>query len=151
MRWKDIQFQNIHFQIDTNNPIYNTFLNIEEFSHEYYTGSDFNMISTKLSDTLYFRSEFLKDKKTEIPFEINFYNTQSDNGISIFGLKKSELLIGNDVWIINPLDDPLHKLSYSAKTKEIKLSDFNAVSGNQTIRFSGRHRNKNDFVLIFNN
>ena len=147
MRWKDIQFQNIHFQIDTNNPIYNTFLNIEEFSHEYYTGSDFNMISTKLSDTLYFRSEFLKDKKTEIPFEINFYNSQSDNGISIFGLKKSELLIGNDVWIINPLNDPLHKLSYSAKTKEIKLSDFNAVSGNQTIRFSGRHRNKNDFVL----
>jgi len=147
MRWKDIQFQNIHFQIDTNNPIYNTFLSIEEFSHEYYTGSDFNMISTKLSDTLYFRSEFLKDRKTEIPFEINFYNTQSDNGISFFGLKKSELLIGNDVWIINPLDDPLQKLSYSTKTKEIKLSDFNAVSGNQTIRFSGSHRNKNDFIL----
>ena len=147
MRWKDIQFQNIHFQIDTNNPIYNTFLSIEEFNHEYYNGSDFNMISTKLSDTLYFRSEFLKDRKTEIPFEINFYNTQSDNGISFFGLKKSELLIGNDVWIINPLDDPLQKLSYSTKTKEIKLSDFSAVSGNQTIRFSGSHRNKNDFIL----
>ena len=145
MRWNEIQFQNIHFQIDTNNPIYNTFLSIEEFSHEYYTGSDFNMISTKLSDTLYFRSEFLKDRKTKIPFEINFYNTQSDDGVSFFGLKKSELLIGNDVWIINPLDDPLQKLSYSANTKEIKLSDFNAVSGNQTIRFSGSHRNKNDF------
>ena len=147
MRWKDIQFQNIHFQIDTNNPIYNTFLSIEEFSHEYYTGSDFNMISTKLNDTLYFRSEFLKDQKTEIPFELNFYNTQSDDGISFFGLKKSELPIGNDVWIINPLDDSLQTLSYSSDTKEIKLSDFNAVSGNQTIRFSGSHRNKNDFVF----
>ena len=147
MQWNDIQFQNIHFQIDTNNPIYNTFLSIEEFSHEYYTGSDFNMISTKLSDTLYFRSEFLKDRKTKIPFEINFYNTQSDDGVSFFGLKKSELLIGNNVWIINPLDDPLQKLSYSANTKEIKLSNFSAVSGNQTIRFSGSHRNKNDFLF----
>ena len=63
MRWKDIQFQNIHFQIDTNNPIYNTFLSIEEFSHEYYTGSDFNMISTKLSDTLYFRSVYFVGPK----------------------------------------------------------------------------------------
>ena len=62
LRWNDLELQNIHFQLDTKNPLYNTFLSVSDLKHDYYSGSDFNMISTQLRDTLYFRSEFLGSK-----------------------------------------------------------------------------------------
>tara|TARA_B110000285_G_scaffold235558_1_gene318063 strand:- start:4997 stop:9367 length:4371 start_codon:yes stop_codon:yes gene_type:complete len=147
LRWNEIQFKNIHFQIDTKNPLYNTFLSVGELSHEYYSGREFNMISTQFQDTLYFRSEFIGDRKKTTPFEVNFYHTQADNATSYFGLKKSKLPMGKSVWTLNPNDNPQQKLSYSPQNKRVKVIDFNAVSEQQTIRFSGNYFNVNDFMF----
>ncbi|MDA9124353.1 translocation/assembly module TamB [bacterium] len=145
LRWDDIQFKNIHFQLDTKNPLYNTFLSVGDLKHEYYSGKEFNMISTQLRDTLYFRSEFLGNNNGPIPFEVNFYHTKEVNGTSHFGIKKSELPLGSDSWTVNPSDSANEKISYSPSTKTIQVSEFNAISGAQTISLSGSHKTLNDF------
>ena len=60
--------------MDTQNPIYNTYLSVDEIVYKNEKVKDFNIISTSLKDTLYFRSEFSRSPK-HTPFAINFYHT----------------------------------------------------------------------------
>lgn len=150
LRWDSVQLQDIHFQLDTKNPLYNTFLSVSDLKHDYYSGSDFNMISTQLRDTLYFRSEFLGSKNATTQFDVNFYHTREKNGTSHFGFKKSNLPLGKDNWIINPSNAANEKISYSPKNKTVRISELNAVSGSQSIFVSGLHKNSNDFRFDIN-
>ena len=145
LKWNNLQLEDIHFKLDTKNPFYATFLSIGDLRHEFYSGRDFNVISTQLNDTLYFRSEFLSEKNSTIPFNVNFYHTKDKNGISYFGFKKSELPVGNDSWTINPKDSSNEKISYSPISKIFNILNFKAVSGDQTIFLSGRHKNNDEF------
>ena len=147
MRYNDIQFQKLHFQVDTKNPLYNTFLHVENVSHKYYKGKDFNLISTKLRDTLFFRSEFKGPKTAKIPFEVNFYHNREADGTSHFGFKKSIVPIGNGTWTLNPTDVNNQKISYDLKSQETQLSKLTASSGSQSIEVSGDYLNPNAFRL----
>ena len=145
LRWNDLELQNIHFQLDTKNPLYNSFVSVGDFKHKYYTGKEFNMISTQLKDTLYFRSEFLGEKNIETPFDVNFYHTREKNGVSHIGFKKSILPMGSDTWTINPTDTSNQKITYSPTNKTVKITELNAVSGRQSIFLSGSHKNADEF------
>jgi len=145
LRWNEVELQNIHFQLDTKNPLYNTFISVGDVKHKYFSGKEFNMISTQLRDTLYFRSEFLGEKSMETPFDVNFYHTKEKNGISHIGFKKSILPLGSDTWTINPSDVPNQKITYSPTNRTLKISELNALSGKQRIFLSGSHKNDNEF------
>jgi hypothetical protein len=147
LRYKDIQFQKLHFQVDTKNPIYNTFLSVAQVSHEYYKGKDFNLISTKLRDTLFFRSEFEGTSRTKSSFEVNFYHTRESNGTSHFGVKKSVVPLGSDTWTINPENSNKQKLSYFPDNKQTRLSALKATSEDQSIALSGMYLNSEAFNL----
>ena len=147
LRWNSLQLEQLHFQIDTKNPIYNTFLSVDRITQEYIKGRTFNMISTKLKDTLFFRSEFTNEAKEQIPFELNFYHTMGQDGTSYFGFKKSKFPLGKETWILNPDDTPNQKVSYNSKTKQTVLTDLLAVTENQLIEVSGAYLDKNQFNL----
>lgn len=145
LRWNSLQLEQLHFQIDTKNPIYNTFLSVERITQDYLKGRSFNMISTKLKDTLFFRSEFTNELKEQTPFEVNFYHTMAEDGTSFFGFKKSKFPLGKDTWTLNPEDSPNQKISYNAKTKQTTLTELLAVTDNQLIELSGAFLNKDKF------
>ena len=145
LRWNTIQLERLHFQIDTNNPIYNTFLSVDRITQDYIKGRSFKMISTKLKDTLYFRSEFTNESKDKTPFEINFYHTMSVDGTSSFGFKRTKFPLGKETWILNPDDTSNQKISYNAKTKQIIITDLLAVTDDQLIELSGAYYNKDKF------
>lgn len=147
MRWNGLQLEELHFQIDTKNPIYNTYLSVNRISQEYIKGRAFNMISTKLKDTLYFRSEFTNQAKEKTPFELNFYHTMGTDGISYFGFKKSKFPLGKETWVLNPEDTPNQKIGYNAKTNETILTDLLAVTEDQLIELSGAYSNSKKFNL----
>ena len=145
LKWNSLQLEQLHFQIDTKNPIYNTFLSVDRITQEYIKGRAFNMISTKFKDTLFFRSEFANQAKEKIPFELNFYHTMGQDGTSYFGIKKSKFSLGKETWVLNPDDTPSQKVSFNSDTKETVLSDLLAVTENQLIEVSGAYLNKNQF------
>jgi len=145
LRWNTLQLEQLHFQIDTKNPIYNTFLSVDRISQDYIKGRSFKLISTQLKDTLYFRSEFTNEAKEKTPFEINFYHTMSDDGTSFFGFKKSKFPLGKETWILNPDDTSNQIISYNAKTKQTVLKDLLALTNNQSIKLSGAYLNKDEY------
>lgn len=147
LKWNSLQFEQLHFQIDTKNPIYNTFLSVDRITQEYIKGRAFNMISTKLKDTLFFRSEFTNEAKEQNPFELNFYHTMGQDGTSYFGFKKSKFPLGKEIWVLNPDDTPNQKVSFNSNTKETVLTDLLAVTENQLIEVSGAYLNKKQFNI----
>jgi len=147
MRYKETQFEKLHLEIDTKNPLFNSYLSIRNISNEYYKGKDFNLISTKLRDTLFFRSEFQGANSSKSLFEVNFYHTTEKDENSFFGIRKSTIPLGADIWTINPNDINNQKISYSPKSKEIVLNSVYASSGNQTLSAFGKYLNRNSFDL----
>ncbi len=147
IKYKEIQFQNINFQIDTKNPLFNSFLSIGNFSNNYFKGKDFNLKSSKMRDTIFFNSKFKGDITSTSPFEINFYQAFKKDGSSSFGFKKSIIPNGSDKWTINSTDGDGQIISYSARQKETILRSLEASSGNQFISISGSYLNPNAFDL----
>lgn len=147
MRFKDIQFQKLHFQVDTKNPLYNTFLSVDKVLHKFYKGTDFNLISTRLRDTLFFRSEFEGTANAKTPFEINFYHTRDSLGTSHFGLKKSIIPLGIEAWTLNPENKSNQKISYISRGQQVQLSELKMTSRDQSISLSGNFLNQNSFRL----
>ena len=145
LRWNTLQLEQLNFQIDTKNPLYNTFLSVDRITQDYIKGRSFNLISTQLKDTLYFRSEFTNEDKEQTPFEINFYHTMSDDGTSSFGFKKSKFPLGKETWILNPDDTSNQIISYNANTKQTVLTDLLALTNNQLIKLSGAYLNKDEY------
>src|SRR5690606_32811464 len=45
----------IDLQVDTKNPLYNAYVEMDSISNKFYKISDFGMINVKNNDTLYFR------------------------------------------------------------------------------------------------
>jgi len=60
-------FENIELKIDNKNPLFNTFLSVEDMSTVYYDVKDFNLINTTLKDTLFFRTEFKGGSRKVMP------------------------------------------------------------------------------------
>jgi len=150
LRYNDIQFEQLHFQLNTNNPLYNTFLSVDNISHPAFNGKRFNMISTEVNDTLFFRSEFEAVGEGVSLYEANFYHTKESKGTSHFGIKKSSIPIGKDTWIINPKNTTQQKISYVPNQKKIQLNNLTAVSGSQSMAFSGNYFNSESYTLKAN-
>ena len=115
IKYKENQFEKLHFEIDTKNTLFNSYLSVKNISNKYFKGKDFNLISTKLKDTLFFRSEFNGKSDSKSKFEVNFYHTAENQGISYFGVKKSIIPIISKAWTINPENLNNQKISYSLK------------------------------------
>jgi len=150
LRFKEFQFEQLHFQLNTNNPLYNTFFSVDHFSHPKFKGKTFNLISTQVNDTLFFRSEFETSNEQTALYDVNFYHTREKDGTSHFGIKKSVLPIGKDTWVINPKNTAQQKISYLPNQEQIELTVLTAVSGNQSMAFSGSYFSPEKFSFKIN-
>jgi len=146
LQWQKAQMQNVHLQIDTNNPLYSTFLSVGKVAYQKYKGEEIHLISTQLKDTLFFRSEF-NVAGSNSPYELNFYHTLEKNGNSNIGVKRSELLLGKAKWIVNPNNAPEQKISYSKNRKQWKVDQFLAISDAQSIQFNGYYTDPTLFKI----
>ena len=149
LRWNSLQLETLHFQIDTQNPTYDTFLTIDRITQNYFKGRSFQMISTKRNDTLYFSSEFTNENKEKSPFTVNFYHTKSSDGTAFFGFKESRFPLGKKTWSLEPKNSELPKISYNPKTTSIQFSEFKIQSESQALAFSGTFLNRNQFQFKF--
>ena len=136
--WEDFNFENIHFQLDTQNPIYNTYLSVDELVYKNEKVKDFNIISTSLKDTLYFRSEFSRSLDNS-PFAINFYHTLDMDKKIVFGIQNSDLTFKDTKWKLNPQNSKMQKILYDSENKRLEWNNFSLESDSRTsyLRSSG--------------
>jgi hypothetical protein len=54
--------KNVKIKLDNDNPIFNSFVEIDSLSTQYFKANDFSLISSKINDTLYVKSNFNSGK-----------------------------------------------------------------------------------------
>ncbi len=146
--YKGVNSENFNLQIDTQNPIYSTFVSIGKISGERYNIHDFYTLGIRKNDTLSFRSEFKGALDSTDEFKFNSYQTVSD-GFSVFGILPSSVLYRDNLWKINADSDKNHIIKFNNLDQSIILSSFEAESENEHVLVSGSYHSKNDFALAF--
>jgi hypothetical protein len=146
--YKETSFQNINFQLDNQNPFFNTYLTIGIINTDAFEIKEFITLSKDSKEGLLFRTEFEGGNGVSNMFELN-YIYLTDNNKSTFELKKSIALINGNQWLINPNNETDHFFEFDNLTKKIDISKFEASSGNEKINFSMSYFNNNDFDFQF--
>ena len=95
------ELDSIDFRIDNKNPLFNTYLAVQDVSTPYYDVKDFNLINTTLNDTLFFRTEFKGGSDYDDSYNLNFYHTFTPGNKSVIGLNKSDVSFKGNTWILN--------------------------------------------------
>ena len=120
----DNEADNIDIKIDNKNPLFNTFVSVGDLSTKYYDVKDFNLINTKLKDTLFFRTEFKGGSEYDDSYNLNFYHTFNKQNKSVIGLKKSDISFKNNTWILNREGDSKNKVIINKTLDSIQIEEI---------------------------
>ena len=129
--------ENIRLQVDNKNPLYNTLLSVDKINTKYYNIEDLNLVNVTLNDTLFIRTDFVGGKDLKEKYNFSFYHTVNENNLSVFGIKKSEMEIKNNIWQINPHNNNQNKVVFDKSYKNFAIDKINFVSGFQFIDLAG--------------
>lgn len=133
----DYQIDNIKLEIDNQNPIYKTYFEIEKANVGGYNINDFNLISTNVKDTLFFRSEFKGGNRGADTYELNFFHTLNQKQEATIEMKKSEINFRGNLWTINPNNLPnQNKITINSSIDSIKVQNFKMLHRNQHLNVS---------------
>ncbi len=116
-------FENIELKIDNKNPLFNTFLSVEDMSTVYYDVKNFNLINTTLKDTLFFRTEFSGGSEYDDTYNLNFYHTFNKENKSVIGFKKSDISFKGNTWTLNADSDAENKVIFNNTLDSITIRE----------------------------
>ena len=143
----DYAFENLHYELNTNNPLYNTYLKFERLKHPRFPVEEMYLISTAIKDTLFFRSEFRGGTLDNDRFALNFYHVMAEPEISHFGIKPSSIQYRNVPWAINPENKSNQQIRVHRSKGAVTIPDIYATSDNQAVRLSGTYANANQMKV----
>ncbi len=127
----------VRLQIDTDNPLFNTQLTIDNITTKSYDISKLNLVNITLNDTLFFRTAFIGGQNKKDNYSLGFYHTIDENNNSVIGINKSEIKYKDTKWLVNPSENKLNKIVFDNKFTHFDIQEFEMISGNQKITFSG--------------
>ena len=118
------EMENIDVKIDNKNPLFNTFISVDDVSTVYYDVKDFNLINTTLKDTLFFRTEFKGGSKYNDIYNLNFYHTFNKENKSVIGLKRSEVSFKGNTWLLNRERNDRNKVIFNRSLDSITIEEI---------------------------
>lgn len=132
------KFNGVELIIDNKNPLFNTFLTVEDMSTVYYDVKDFNLINTTLKDTLFFRTEFKGGSQLNDSYNLNFYHTFNEDNKSVIGLKTSDVNFKGNKWVLNNAGDKKNKVIINRTLDSIEIQEIVMDNNNrEQIRLRG--------------
>ena len=145
-RYKDKVFSQLRLTLDNDNPLYKTFLLIDEFQDESLSLNQIRLINTVLNDKLYFRIEY---ESNSLNSEVNFYATLNDNQEFEFGIQPSTIAFQDKQWKVNHIDDKTSVLRVSPSGMQL---DSTVISNNESaLHFSFDQQKTQRFQAFFEN
>lgn len=128
----------IAVQVDNNNPLFNTYIEIDSLDAGFYQFSDMNLINVTLSDTLFVRSEFKGGPSKNDIFNLSMYHTINQNGKSVVGMKRSDILFKENLWYVNEANDTLNKIVFDNNFNDVILDSLVLSHQNELIQMAGK-------------
>ncbi|MEM7379625.1 MAG: translocation/assembly module TamB domain-containing protein [Bacteroidota bacterium] len=133
------ELKNIDVKIDNKNPLFNTFVSVDDVSTIYYDVKDFNLINTTLTDTLFFRTEFKGGSEYNDSYNLNFYHTFNEENKSVIGLKKSDVSFKGNTWVLNKDGNRQNKVILNRALDSITIEEIVMNNENrEQIRLRGQ-------------
>ncbi|WP_299781672.1 translocation/assembly module TamB domain-containing protein [uncultured Formosa sp.] len=141
----------IAIDVDNNNPLYNTFIEVDSIKTKFYNLSRFNLVNKTINDTLFMRTEFQGGIRDNDVYNLNFYHTINKENNSVFGFKRSDVTFKNSTWLINEARDTLNKIEFSNDFKSINVDKLQMSLGEELISLSGflKDSTEKDLKLTF--
>lgn len=127
----------IEVQVDNNNPLFNTYVEVDSVYTKHYNISKFNLINVTLNDTLFMRSEFKGGKRNDDAYNLSFYHTINEDNLSVLGFKKSDVTFKNNKWLINEDKNKFNKVIFDRDFKDFKIEEFVLNHQNEEIKLAG--------------
>ncbi|MDC1469776.1 translocation/assembly module TamB, partial [Flavobacteriaceae bacterium] len=121
IRLEDFFANKIEVQLINDNPLFNSYIEVDSLATPFYKASKFSLINVTLNDTLYVKSEFRGGKTSLDEFDLNLYYTIDENNKSVVGIKKSNATFKNTPWLINASQNKQNKIIFDRSFKEIVI------------------------------
>lgn len=118
------ELKDLKVLIDNQNQIFNTYVEVGDMNTVYYDLEDFQLINTKLNDTLFFRAKFQGGERFQDQYQLNFYHTFNEGQESVIGLKKSSLTVKGNEWLINKDRNPRNKIVVNRTLDSIRIDEI---------------------------
>lgn len=149
----DNYIEKINLQVDNNNPLFNTYVEIDSIDAGFYTFSDMSLINVTMKDTLFVRSEFKGGKSKDDLFNLSLYHTINKNGKSVVGMKRSDVTFKENKWFINEENDTLNKVVFDNNFKDIIIDSLIISHQDELIQMAGKLSDSSykDIKLQFRN
>ena len=138
----DVELKQVNVQVNNQNPLFNTYIKIDDIDNGFYNVNDFQLINVTRQDTLLFRTEFTSEDQSTDKYNLSFYHTINDENKSVVGIRKSDLKYQGKKWVINPSADDV-KLVFDNDFKQFKLDTLRAQHLNERISIAGMIDGKN--------
>lgn len=136
---EDYFAKRIEVQLINDNPIFNTYVELDSLSTPFYNAKDFSLINLTLNDTLYIKSEFKGGKQNLDTFDFNLFFTNEDEK-SIVGLKPSRVNFKNTPWQLNAQNNSKNKLVFDSDFNNVSIQDVDMVYKDELIVLNGQSR-----------
>ena len=146
IRYEDKVFSQLRLTLDNDNPLYKSFVHIEEFQGMGLNLSQFQLINTVINDRLYFRAEY---DSNSLHSEVNFYSTLDDNQEFEFHIQPSKISFQGKQWKVNQLDERTSSLRVSSKGVQLDSTIFS--NDESTLHLSFDQQKTQRFEAIFEN
>ena len=136
IKTNDFFANKIKVQLINDNPLFNSYVEVDSLATAYYKVSEFSLINVTLNDTLYIKSEFKGGEKSKDSFDLNLYYSIDEFNKSVVGVKKSTVIFKNTPWRINNSQDSQNKISFDRDFKEVMVDNLNMTYADEEILFN---------------
>lgn len=128
---------NIKLEVDNDNPLYNTYIEVDSIYTGVYDIIDFSLINKTYNDTLYIQSEFKGGKLKEDIFDLALFHTINPEGKSVVGVNKSSVLFNRNEWFINENNNNLNKVTFDDNFSKVKIDSLMFNFNDERIALAG--------------
>ncbi|MFD1061686.1 translocation/assembly module TamB domain-containing protein [Winogradskyella litorisediminis] len=144
---------NVDLEIDNSNPVYNTFIQIEDFDSSIYNISDFNLINVTRRDTLFVKTEFKGGEQQVDNYDLSFFYTINEANNSVVGFNKSKFKFKGFDWFINEEKNRRNTIEFDKEFRNFTLDDIKINQDDEEILLAGvlRDSTYKNLNLDFNN
>lgn len=140
IKLQDFFAKNIHLEVDNQNPLYNTFVEIDAVSSKFYDVSKFNLINVTKNDTLFVKTEFKGGKGNTDDFDMNLFYTINEENKSVLGFRNtSKIVFKDNEWFINENKDnnSQNKIEFDRQFKNIDIRSLRMTHQEEIINLYG--------------
>lgn len=135
----------LELQIDTQNPLYHSYLSLEKLESAQGILLNLNWINSRIKDKLYGRVEFASNTSPNKLNQLNTSFTINENSHAVLGIQNADFYFNNKQWKLNPENTPPQLIAKSIK--DFSLSTITLGSNNSKISLSASQNGKDSFSL----